>query len=80
MKMELIKEKEHKNGDVTFIFNFDDEFKEVVKSKYDLKRYSHKAGTRMVLQALHDYLVQEKTKELDVLFERTLEINGINRK
>ena len=79
MDTRLIKEKEHKNGDSTWTFDCDKEFKEAVKAKYGKKRYSDKIGKIFIIETLHRALVDNTLKELDEALTQAYKINNIKR-
>ena len=73
MLINLVKEKEHKNGDITFTFDIDEDLKKAVKLKYNKKRYSDKLGKKFIIESLHKGMIQELNK----MFVDMKKLNGI---
>lgn len=73
MYIKLIKETTHKNGDVTYTYNIDKEFKNIIKKKYNKKRYTSKLGNRFMIEALYNRL----QKNLDMAYLEAKKLNGL---
>ena len=77
MKIKLIEEIEHKNGDATFSFDIDDEFKQVVKKTYNSKKYTNKLGKKFLIEAIYKALKDKFNQELDEGYIKAKQLNGI---
>jgi len=75
MYINLIKEKVHKNGDITFGFDVDNELKNIVLKKYGKKKYTKKLGTLFILEGLRNGLIND----VDKLFEEAKILNKIGK-
>lgn len=64
MNITLIEEKKHKNGDTTFTFDMDKEFKEIVKKYFKKKKFTQKLGKLFIVEAIHERLIQELDKAI----------------
>ena len=73
MFINLVKEKEQKNGDIIFSFDIDNDLKQAVKLKYNKKRYSDKLGKKFIIEAIQTGMIQELNK----MFVKMKKLNGI---
>lgn len=64
MHVNMIEEKKHKNGDVTFSFDIDKEFKNAIKKKYNKKRFTEKLGKLFIIQVLQEILIEDLEEKI----------------
>jgi hypothetical protein len=62
MMVKLVKIKELKDGSAIATFDYDEDFKDLVKKTYNLKRFSKKKAEKLILVALEDSINSRKKK------------------
>jgi hypothetical protein len=63
MMVKLVEIKELEDGSAIATFDYDEDFKKLVKKTYNLKRFSKKKAEKLILSALEDAIKEAKMKK-----------------